>query len=74
MELYSCVKTPGGPLLSPQPESAASSTAHNLPFLHPSSAWRKPFICHSYENCWGGGGILPFLELDTRYPLVYAES
>jgi hypothetical protein len=28
----------------------------------------KSFVCHSYENCRGGGGILPVLERKLRQP------
>ena len=36
--------------------------AYKIPYTLPSSVCSKSFICHSYENCRGGGGFLPILE------------
>ena len=35
----------------------------SFPYTLPSSVSRKSFVCHSYENTRGYGGILPILEL-----------
>src|SRR6267143_5074125 len=39
------------------------SPISHLPYTLPSSVSRKPFVCRSYENTRGVGGILPILEL-----------
>jgi hypothetical protein len=45
----------------------AGIPAFHLPYTFPGSVSRKSFVCHSYENTRGCGGILPILEL---VPLV----
>src|SRR5882724_13360217 len=39
----------------------------SFPYTLPSSVSRKSFVCHSYENTRGCGGILPISELVTRH-------
>jgi hypothetical protein len=38
----------------------------SLPYALPSSVSCNPFVCHSYENTRGCGGILPISELFAR--------
>src|SRR5437588_12935665 len=73
--IISLRKSPRGAPPFPHPESAASSTAHNLPYLLPSSVWHKPFVCHAYENCWVGVVFFPVwnLTLATVLSMLNAE-
>src|SRR5216684_3331269 len=53
---------PSPHLGSPHPPQGACgdfslqlSTSYSLPYILPSSVCLKSFVCHSYENCRGGG-------------------
>src|SRR5258705_2352377 len=39
----------------------------SFPYTLPSSVSRKSFVCHSYENTGGYGGILPISELVSHH-------